>query len=136
VVHGGRFAGALEISITPPFYGAPPATRFAIATDVVETTLPTYAIQPADERADAPAGRVIPLDADALLYEIEVAYLTGQSQRTLQAQRQKGGGPEFVKIGKAGVRYQRCRVLEWIDARRRRSTSDPGPEDHGGPPGN
>lgn len=96
--------------------------------------MPTYAIQPADARPDMPAGRVIPLDPEALLYEIEVAYLTGQSKRTLQAYRQKGGGPEFVKLGTA-VRYQRRAVIAYVDSHRRRSTSDPGPdpiEDAGG----
>jgi hypothetical protein len=96
--------------------------------------MPTYAIQPADQRADAPAGRVIPLDPDALLFETEAAYLTALSPRTLQMLRQKGGGPQFVHLGqggkssmhRTGVRYQRRTLLEWIDRRRRNSTSDPG----------
>lgn len=97
--------------------------------------MPSYKIQPADQRADAPAGRVIPLDPDALLFEAEAAYLTAMSPRTLQALRQAGGGPEFIHIGKGaasrehrgGVRYQRRTLLDWIDKRRRKSTSDPGP---------
>ena len=36
------------------------------------------------DRADAPAGRIIPQDPDALLYQAEVAYLTAQSERTLE----------------------------------------------------
>ncbi len=79
------------------------------------------------ERAGAPAGRIIPTDPDALLYQAEVAYLTAQSERTLEAYRLKGGGPPFIVIGKRGVRYRRGDVQEWIAARRRRSTSDPGP---------
>lgn len=78
-------------------------------------------------RADAPAGRIIPQDPDALLYQAEVAYLTAQSERTLEAYRLKGGGPPFIVIGKRGVRYRRGDVQDWITARRRRSTSDPGP---------
>ena len=79
------------------------------------------------DRTDAPAGRVIPQDPDALLYQAEVAYLTAQSERTLEAYRLKGGGPPFIAIGKRGVRYRRGDVQDWIAARRRRSTSDPGP---------
>lgn len=79
------------------------------------------------DRADAPAGRIIPQDPDALLYQAEVAYLTAQSERTLEAYRLKGGGPPFIVIGKRGVRYRRGDVQDWIATRRRRSTSDPGP---------
>jgi len=84
------------------------------------------------ERADAPAGRVIPQDPDALLYQAEAAYLTAQSERTLEAYRLKGGGPPFINVGKRGVRYRRGDLLQWIAGRRRRSTSDPGPSDRGG----
>jgi hypothetical protein len=97
--------------------------------------MPSYKLQPADQRADAPAGRIIPLDPDALLFEAEAAYLTAMSPRTLQMLRQKGGGPEFVHIGRGaqsrehrtGVRYSRRTLPEWIADRRRTSTSDPGP---------
>ena len=55
--------------------------------------MPTYAIQPDDARPDMlPAGRVIPLDPEALLYEIEVAYLTGQSKRTHRPTGKKAPG--------------------------------------------
>src|SRR5579863_8844079 len=89
------------------------------------------AVLPQSERADAPAGRVIPQDRDALLYQSEAAYLTAQSERTLEAYRLKGGGPAYTRVGKRGVRYRRGDLLEWIAGRRRRSTSDHGPEDRG-----
>jgi hypothetical protein len=79
------------------------------------------------DRADAPAGRIISQDPDALLYQAEVAYLTAQSERTLEAYRLKGGGPPFIVIGKRGVRYRRGDVQDWVAVRRRRSTTDPGP---------
>jgi hypothetical protein len=79
--------------------------------------------------ADAPSGRVIPQDPDALLFPAEVAYLTGLSLRTLEAFRLRGGGPVFVVLGKRAVRYCRGDVIEWIAAGRRRSTSDPGSSD-------
>jgi predicted DNA-binding transcriptional regulator AlpA len=95
-----------------------------IATDVTETTVSNDALLPQDERADAPSGRVIPLDPDALLYQREASYLAGLSHRTLEAMRLRGGGPPYIKIGSA-VRYRRGDLVEWIDAHRRRSTSDP-----------
>ncbi|MGH7111386.1 MAG: helix-turn-helix transcriptional regulator [Stellaceae bacterium] len=78
-------------------------------------------------RIDAPAGRLIPVDPDALLFEVEAAYLTGLSVRTLQALRIKGGGPEFFVLGRRAVRYRRREIMAWLEFRRRRSTSDPGP---------
>ncbi len=78
-------------------------------------------------RADAPAGRLIPLDPDALLFQSEAAYLIGCSGRTLEAWRLHGGGPPFIQLGRRAVRYRRRDLLGWIEARRRRSTSDPGP---------
>lgn len=83
-------------------------------------------------RADAPAGRIIPTDGDALLFQSEAAYLTGCSGRTLEAWRLHGGGPPFIAIGRRAIRYRRRDLLDWIDARRRRSTSDPGPNAAGG----
>ena len=77
----------------------------------------------------APAGRIIPQDPGALLYQSEALYLTAQSERTLEAYRLKGGGPPFIVIGKRGVHYRRGDLLGWIAAFRRRSTSAPGPAD-------
>jgi hypothetical protein len=88
--------------------------------------LPNDTLLQPDTRADAPAGRVIPQDPDALLYQAEAAYLTALSERTLEALRLRGGGPAFIGVGKRGVRYRRGDLLAWIEQRRRRSTSDPG----------
>ena len=76
---------------------------------------------------DMPAGRTIPGDPDALLFEAEVAYLAASSVRTLQAWRISGGGPPFVALSRRAVRYRRRDVLAWMEARLRKSTSDPGP---------
>ena len=73
-----------------------------------------------------PCGRIIPRDPDAMLYGPEAAHLSGQSNRTLEAYRSRGGGPPFVRIGRA-IRYRRGDLLDWLAARRRTSTSDPGP---------
>jgi hypothetical protein len=86
-------------------------------------------IQPQHRRtapSDSPAGRPIPEHPDAALFPIEVAYLTGRGLRTLEADRLRGGGIPFLRIGR-GVRYRRRDVLGWIESRVRTSTSDPGP---------
>ena len=83
--------------------------------------LPSQAV-----RADAPAGRIIPQDPDALLFQSEAAYLTGLSPRTFEAMRMKGGGPRFIVVGRRAVRYCRRDLMEWIESRRRQSTSDLG----------
>ena len=77
---------------------------------------------------EEPAGRPIPQDPEAALYEAEASYLAGPSVRTLQALRLRGGGPVFFYAGsRRAVRVRRRDVLEWIEQRIRRSTSDPGP---------
>jgi Helix-turn-helix domain len=48
-------------------------------------------------------------DLDCALNEAQAAQILGLSVRTLQAWRVRGGGPPYVKVGRA-VRYQR-RVL-------------------------
>jgi hypothetical protein len=93
----------------------------------METTLKTEEAFDQPNRADAPAGRIIPLDPEALLFQSEAAYLIAASTRTLEAWRLHGGGPPFIGLGRRAVRYRRRDLLEWIEARRRRSTSDPGP---------
>jgi predicted DNA-binding transcriptional regulator AlpA len=76
---------------------------------------------------DEPAGRPIPSDAEALLFQAEAAHLLGLSPRTMEAFRVKGGGPIFYSIGRRAVRYRRADVIAWREACRRKSTSDPGP---------
>jgi hypothetical protein len=60
---------------------------------------------------------------DELLTEKEAARLRRQSVRTLQAERLRGGGCRYVKIGRS-VRYWRADVLAHINAGLRNSTSD------------
>lgn len=48
------------------------------------------------------------------------------SPRTLETYRVTGEGPVFVKLGKR-VFYEQRALDEWLELRRRRSTSDPGP---------
>lgn len=58
-----------------------------------------------------------------LLKEHQVAAMLQTSPRALQAWRTRGGGPEFVRIGRL-VRYDSVAVNEWLAAGRRRSTSE------------
>lgn len=60
--------------------------------------------------------------AENLLTETEAAQLRGQSVRTLQAERVRGGGCPFVKLGRS-VRYRRSDVLQFIESRIKASTS-------------
>ncbi|HVT16580.1 MAG TPA: helix-turn-helix domain-containing protein [Thermoanaerobaculia bacterium] len=62
----------------------------------------------------------------------QAALYLGLSPRTLEKRRTVGGGPPFLKLGRA-VRYRLCDLEEWIAQRRRRSTSDPGAVAEPGP---
>ena len=46
------------------------------------------------------------------------------SARTMQAMRQRGGGPQYVLISARCVRYTRSRLKTWADEKSRSSTSD------------
>ena len=63
-------------------------------------------------------------DHDGLLNERQAAALLSLSIRTLQSWRLRGGGPKFIRAGRA-VRYRRRDLTEWIDRRTVASTSDP-----------
>ena len=51
------------------------------------------------------------------------AHYLSLSEAYLEKLRVIGGGPEFVKFGKA-VRYEQSALDRWIADRRRRTTSD------------
>ena len=57
----------------------------------------------------------------------EASEYLGLSHRTLEKFRVAGGGPPFHKFGRR-VLYSREDLDGWAASRRRRSTSDPGPE--------
>ena len=58
-------------------------------------------------------------DPNQLLTEKETASLICYTQRALQNWRLRGGGPEYVKIGRS-VRYQRSDVMKFIEERKRK----------------
>ncbi len=60
-----------------------------------------------------------------LLTERDASQRLGLSVRTLQKWRLQGNGPPFLKLGGA-VRYDPEDLEQYVEAARRRSTSDPG----------
>jgi len=62
-----------------------------------------------------------------LLREKEVAEYLKVSPKTLQAWRFRGRGPTFRKIGRICL-YEESDLQAFIEASKRKSTSDPGPE--------
>ena len=59
---------------------------------------------------------------DQLMTEKDVASLICITPRALQNWRLRGGGPEYVKIGRS-VRYQRSDVMQFIDERKKRHST-------------
>ena len=68
-----------------------------------------------------------PLSPPALVNEAGAAHILSLSVKTLRRWRWAGKGPRFVKVG-AAVRYDPADLSAFIEAGRRSSTSDPGPE--------
>lgn len=64
---------------------------------------------------------------DEILTEAEAAKLRRQSIRTLQAERLRGTGCTYVKLGRS-VRYRRGDVLAYIEANLRKATEPTGDE--------
>lgn len=62
-----------------------------------------------------------------LITEQEAGEFMTMTPRWLQAKRQLGGGPKFVRISMRCVRYRRFDLKEYSDRQLRSSTSDDGP---------
>lgn len=52
----------------------------------------------------------------------QASYYLGLARATLEAWRTRGGGPVFIKLGKA-VRYRQTDLDEFLEKNARRSTS-------------
>ncbi|KAB2869624.1 MAG: helix-turn-helix domain-containing protein [Bauldia sp.] len=63
------------------------------------------------------------IDIEAAVSEVTAAKLMGLSVRTLQAWRVRGGGPRFMRFGRA-VRYRRRDLIEYMDQRAVNSTTE------------
>lgn len=66
--------------------------------------------------------------AARILRTADAADYLGLSSSTLEKMRVYGTGPEFVRIGLRSVGYTLEALELWVNARRRRSTSDIGME--------
>ena len=62
----------------------------------------------------------------ALIDEKAAADFLGLKDRTMQAMRQRGGGPKYYFLSSRCLRYRRIDLREWAEARVRTSTSDSG----------
>ena len=66
------------------------------------------------------------VDLDELLSNEQTATLLGIKPNTLEIWRHKGKGPVFIKLGdnpSSPIRYQRSRVLAWLEEHSHASTS-------------
>lgn len=64
----------------------------------------------------------ININPNQLMTEKDVAGLICITPRALQNWRLRGGGPEYVKIGRS-VRYQRRDVMKFIEERKRKHSA-------------
>ncbi len=62
-----------------------------------------------------------------LITTAEAAKLIGVSKAFLERDRWAGARIPFIRVGTRGVRYSLADLQTYIESRRRRSTSDPGP---------
>jgi hypothetical protein len=69
------------------------------------------------ERVASTGSRIAPDTADGLMNEHAAAAFLGYTIRALQNWRQRGCGPQYVKVSAKSVRYQRRDLQAWIDAR-------------------
>ncbi len=63
---------------------------------------------------------------ESLIDETAGGDFLGLTPRTMQAMRQRGGGPPYIVVSARCLRYTRRRLKIWADERVRTSTSDPG----------
>ncbi len=61
-----------------------------------------------------------------LIPETEAADFLDLTPRSMQAMRQRGGGPKFIRLSSRCIRYTRMLLKTYADARMCSSTSDPG----------
>ena len=63
---------------------------------------------------------------NALIDEKAAGDFLDLTPRTMQAMRQRGGGPPYIVVSARCLRYTRRRMKIWADERERISTADPG----------
>jgi predicted DNA-binding transcriptional regulator AlpA len=66
----------------------------------------------------------------SLIDERSAAEFLGITSRTMQAMRQRGGGPKYIRLSSRCLRYRRADLAKWANDHICRSTADNG-EDMG-----
>jgi predicted DNA-binding transcriptional regulator AlpA len=61
---------------------------------------------------------------DKLITEREAARFLGYTHRAMQNWRHRGGGPAFVKVSARSIRYRMRDLIDWIDSKTVRNTSE------------
>ena len=61
-----------------------------------------------------------------LFPETKAAEFLNLTPRSMQAMRQRGGGPRFIRLSSRCIRYTRTLLKTYAEARLHSSTSDPG----------
>jgi len=89
----------------------------------MDTSIPSLA---ADRGIPAPP-EADPEYWHSLIDERTAGHFLGLVERTMQAHRQRGGGPKYLVLSRRCIRYRRIDLKAWADDRVRLSTSDPGP---------
>jgi hypothetical protein len=64
-------------------------------------------------------------ESEDLITESEFARMRQQSERTIQTERQRGDGCQYIKLGHS-VRYRRQDAVEFIKSKVRTSTTEVG----------
>ncbi len=83
----------------------------------------------ADTTRDTAASPVQASDYwQSLIDEHKAGAFLGLTVRGMQAYRQRGDGPRYIRISARCIRYRRADLKDWAQARMRSSTSDPGQE--------
>jgi hypothetical protein len=81
-----------------------------------------------DKYIEASLPVAVPAANDAeYLTPAQAAQLLGVKVNTLEIWRTQGRGPPFVKLSRNAVRYERARVLRYMQEHTRASTSAPIP---------
>ena len=101
------------------------------ATDLAASNqlsaLPAGGPAPPPDSAPPPKEPISPEEFwNRLINEKAAGDYLGLTDRTMQALRQRGGGPRYIVISSRCIRYRRVDLKAWADARMRGSTSDPG----------
>ncbi len=101
------------------------------ATDLAASDQPaalaTGGPAPPPDSAPPPKEPISPEEFwNSLINEKAAANYLDLTDRSMQAFRQRGGGPRYIMISSRCIRYRRVDLKPWADARMRSSTSDPG----------